>query len=349
MSWTERWTTLSMPGSVWTDKDWYTDHGVPKGATVFVMFWNYNTAYGDGLSMRPNGGSMTNRYCRVDESQGTDNHDYDIMWCETDANGINEWRESGAGAIGGYLYGYLENVSHTCKQDQWFPSATSWTDKTLPATPGNSVAGLQCQNASSGIIYNVGVRANGSSENRQLSLDPYDYYNHGYVSWAQSDSSSIIEHYANNITYCFYKYLGYFSGCVYSEDWNSADPTVDNTWQDLWLGTIVPQTGVLVSFILMNMDTAMHWAGLRENGSSLDRRMAIRDYDHGSRFGTGALCKAGTDPNRIVEVYSSDRYETEFWYSGYFEFGWGHKIMGVTPGKVMGVSSSSIKKIQGVS
>ncbi len=214
------------------------------------------------------------------------------------------------------------NAQYTEKFNSWSATSTAtWQTKSLSgapfSVPANAVVEIAVRNANTTTARYGGVRAVGSSLERRLNMDPADGGGYDvFVMHVQADSSSQIQHYAQNTTDVTFVLVGYWACGTYVEKWDSFTGT--SSWSDEDLDTYGVSAGNVAEIVMTNDHaTGAYLAGVRTNGSSLSRRRTIQPAD----FGVDAmsmLVKADNSASATIETYAGSTTHIVFYLAGYW-------------------------------
>jgi len=235
--------------SAWIDVD--VSGSVPANATGVVLhIVNTHPASGEYVGVRKNGST---------DDRHSDFTPAAHFWAAigVDANRVFEAYVQSTTSIDIYLVGYtMSGVTFkTNADDKSLGTTGSWQDIDCSTEAPNAIGLIFEGYATSG--YNVGLRKNGSTDNRTGT-------NYRRL-WAiiGCDASHICEGYISNTAYDFFL-VGYITdGATFNT--NATDVSLGSTgsWQDL---TALP-SGANMGFIEAHSTSADDY-GLRKNGSS---------------------------------------------------------------------------------
>jgi len=239
--------------SAWTDVD--VSAYVPSGATGVILHCvnTYTTQYDFGL--RKNG-STDNRINELRQSSH--------CWAAigVDANRVFEAYVENTTYIDIYLVGYtMSGVTFfTNAYDKSLSSTGAWTDITCN-TEAPSAIGLIFEVGITTTDYNMGLRKNGSTDNRTAITR--NHYTFGVI--IGCDTSRICEGYVSNTAFKFYL-VGYITdGATFNT--NATDISLSSTGS--WLDLAALPANANMGFIEVNDATSGGYNyGLRKNGSS---------------------------------------------------------------------------------
>jgi hypothetical protein len=215
----------------------------------------------------------------------------------------------------------LYPVVYTERFDTWSASsADTWQEKDLSAygVPPNAVCEIVIQNSDVDDERYGGVRATGSSIDRRAYIcEAEDGGQNIMVMHVQADSESKIEHYADSTTYNTFILVGYWTGATYIEKWQSFTAGASGSWQDRDLSGYGVGANQIVEIVMTNDDTSNERsAGVRQNGSSLERRVTIQEAEDGGVCTATMMVNA--DASSIIEAYAQDNSDIDFYLAGYW-------------------------------
>ena len=226
--------------STWTDKDLYTDYGVPKGSVAEIFVANADTSAQRNVGVRADGSSL-DRYILIHESEGGGQDGF-TMCVKTDANtGKIECYNTGTTGHF-YLLGYFDsNIDYVERMDSLVAaSADAWEDEIL-LTPANAVVEVLVENDAGGSERYGGARANPSSLDRRVLIHEAEGGGLTGGRWSvQSDASSTIEIYEDSTGDIKFALVGYWIVENYELDlevqWTIADYDEANEWLCIYCG-----------------------------------------------------------------------------------------------------------------
>jgi len=216
----------------------------------------------------------------------------------------------------------LANAQYTEKLEAWSAtSAATWQTKSLSgapfSVPANAVVEIAIRNTNTSNSRFGGVRAVGSALERRFDL--HEAAGGGVDSvtmHVQTDSGSQIEHYAETTTDVDFVLIGYWACGTYVERFDLFNST--STWTDLDLNSYGVAAGGVAEVVMVNEHpTQFYSAGVRTNGSSLERRVNI----HSSIDGFDAvsmIVKADNSASATIEAYAGHSGQLDFRLVGYW-------------------------------
>ena len=278
-------------------------------------------------------------------------------YCKTNPDGIIEILTGDPNNTDIALIGYLTGCSYTeitptsllvISDGTWRTVGDSaWADRVVDILIGNVNYTAERE---------VGVRATGSALQRTFLLTEREAAGTSYAGsiLVQADGSGNFEGFkdagaggGNIITV-----MGYFSLNVsFTEAHTDEVAGTDTSWGN---ETVTPPADSLAYYVLTNSyGIDEQWVGIRQNGSSINRRFNIHEAEAGGLSGFGDL--VNVDGSQIIENYIENGAYCDLWYEGYLTLGpfvgWTHKFLGVPNAniaKIMGVAKANINKVLGV-
>jgi len=240
--------------SAWTDVD--VSAYVPAGATGVILHCvNTHASNNYALGLRKNGST---------DARTTSITSNAHCWAAigVDANRIFEAYIGNTTYIDIYLVGYTVSgvTFFTNAYDKSKTTLTTWEDIDC-STEAPSAIGLIFEVKGSTAAYAMGLRTNGSTDNRTASTLYHDTF--GVI--IGCDASQICEGYIENVAVDFFL-VGYITdGCTFNTNATDVSLATTATWLDL---TALPATANM-GFIEVTSGGAYNY-GLRKNGSAED-------------------------------------------------------------------------------
>ncbi len=242
-------------------------------------------------------------------------------------------------------------LSHTPVAASVFAASASaqWVEYDLytnKSVPKGAVCLIIIRNNNQGATRNGGVREKGSSIDRKMPYGIHESEGGGYSTaemLVQTDATDgKIEVYAQDNTDVDFVLIGYLEGCSFTEtfDFLGATPHV---WTDLDLSSYgVPANAVVQLLLSVRSSSSWHYVGIRENGSSVIRTIAL-DEAEGAIIGSSTLSMlAKADGSSIIEWRGGTSMVNDFHYL----LGWFSSNIDFTEDRTQVTFSSS--KIDGV-
>jgi hypothetical protein len=229
------------------------------------------------------------------------------------ATEITELFTAGGGGGGGVTYVEMY-------QSWAATSANTWQSKDLSTygVPANAVVEVAMENTHTSREREVGVRANGSSINRNFDLHEAEGGGvDAVVVHVQADNNSRIEHLAENTSNITFRLLGYWTGAAYAEKQGLFTAGANNSWRTVSLAPFGVTPGQVVELVIQNTNGSSEYlAGARKPGSSLSRRVDIHEAESGGKDFMSLFVEAGSDAGASVEVYAENDGAIEFKVAG---------------------------------
>ncbi|MFL5327544.1 MAG: DUF4347 domain-containing protein [Gemmataceae bacterium] len=214
-------------------------------------------------------------------------------------------------------------LGHVSQFNTWSPTvAGSWQTTDLNAAfgvPANAVVEIAISNSDSGTAQTGGVRAVGSSLNRSFLINKEQAGQESVELLVQADSSGQIQTFASDTTQISFKLLGYWTNGAYVETSGSFTATAANAWQSHGLSAYGVGANQVAEIVITNNSNNSPQAGVRTEGSSLNRIVDLRNLDGGSGPGTMTmLVKTGNTGAANIEAYSEQTANVTFNVVGYW-------------------------------
>ena len=272
----------------------------------------------------------------VREKGSTDNRIYNVgnTWSAVGLDGDGVFQAYvGTGSQDVYLTGYTASGWHFKTNDVNISlgATLAWTDIDVTAnTSADTVAVLvEAINTHAANVYQVGLRKNGSADNRTGSMGNDEHY------WAMCgvDGDEILEGYIGSTTVDFYL-SAYYDGSNLVMQTNATDKSlgVIAAWTDIDCSAQVPAGTTHVFFEIADSVGAIY--GFRCNG--------VTATSTGAALHNGAI--APVDSNRVCEGYISN-LAVDFYLMGYVTSDAGAPIVFAKSVTATGVSSGERKVI----
>ncbi|MBI3833279.1 MAG: hypothetical protein HY287_03000 [Planctomycetes bacterium] len=203
-------------------------------------------------------------------------------------------------------------------------STATWETKSLSGSPfsvpASAVVEIAIRNAKTSNSRYGGARAVGSSLERRLQINQatgggVDVL----VMHVQTDSSSQIQHYAENTTDVDFVLLGYWKCGTYVEGFDSFTIANNTTWTDTNLCSYGVGQGHIAEIVMTNSDTGNESeAGVRTNGSALSRKLNIHQASGGGVDTATMFVEADTSTGSTIEAYAQDKTKVTFYHVGHW-------------------------------
>jgi hypothetical protein len=200
----------------------------------------------------------------------------------------------------------------------------TWETQDLSSAPFNvpadAVVEIGVRNAQFNSPYSGGVRAVGSLLDRRILLQEAEPNGTDIVVMTvQADSSSRIEHYAENTAQIDFVLLGYWDCGTYVQTFQSFNAGADASWQSHDLNAYGVGQEQVVEILMVNGSTANEReAGVRRKGSSLERRLDLHEAEGGGEDTVTLHVQADATANATVELYAEDDLDIGFYLLGYW-------------------------------
>jgi hypothetical protein len=194
---------------------------------------------------------------------------------------------------------------------------------TAKGVPKGAVAEIILSNATAGTENTLGVRTDGSGEHRYVSLHEAEGggQTHCRMFVTVHATTGLIECYHSDVSDADYFYLvGYWGNVTFTEGYPYDNySSFDALWTDIssWIPTTVADRVHHILAVTFNTETAAGGeAGVRANGSSLERKLKLHEAEAGGVNVLDFLVKA--DGSGIFKSYSTDNAYIRFYVIGYF-------------------------------
>ncbi|KKS89720.1 MAG: hypothetical protein UV65_C0029G0007 [Parcubacteria group bacterium GW2011_GWF2_43_11] len=333
-TYTELFQTLAAPGSdvTWTDSN-LSGYGVGANDIAEIVLANGATAAQNLFGARTNGSSVF-RATALPEAENTGRATA-RMHVEADASSIIEiYHEDVSDTVYEFkLVGYWSAGDYTEDYSFACNARGAWTDMDLSVlgVPANAVVEMAVGNRYFNDEQVGGVRANGSSLTRSMDISEAEGANgtaadagngiNYMVMHAQTDANSIVECYAENPDTVDFEVLGYWScsaGNCYTERFDTLNAAGAAAWEDENLSSFGVGDGDVVEVLAENSAAAAaSYAGIRTDGSSLERRFDITEAEPGGdRLLTMNAVAVGA--NAVIDIYEEVIANTSFRLVGYW-------------------------------
>lgn len=304
--------------ATWTDYNLTANKGVPKDAIAEIVVSNKNADFARIGGVRTDGSGL-NRYIDNHEAERGGVTTANMFVKVDESTGLIECYSEIQGDVDFYLLGYFEGIDFTESFMNLGQPGLTWTAKDLSGSgvPASAVVQIMMGNNATGADYFAGVREVGSALERGFILDEAEAEGWTILSTVvKADASSMIEWKGGSATEVTMWLLGWFGSNVdFTEGFADYSPADDNTWTSKII-TESPADAIL-SFTMMHKDSgAETFCGLREEGSSLERKIQEHEAEGGGL--SGFHMSITVDGEKIVEVYCEDASEANFFYMGYF-------------------------------
>ena len=233
------------------------------------------------------------------------------------------WRIDEISADGGTTKGAVWTFTtdfYTEKfQDITVGAAGAWTDVDLTSYGilANQVVEIGLRNSSTSTARSAGVRTKGSSIDRRLTLRAA-----ATTGWdttvmqVKVDANKKIQAYAANTTDVHIILLGVWDNGDYTEKFQTLTIGTTGAWTDsAALSAYGVSANQIVEILAANTSTTAYVAGVRGNGSALDRKLTLRTSASSAR--ECLVMKAKADAGTLIEVWKGNTAVT-FTLLGYW-------------------------------
>jgi probable HAF family extracellular repeat protein len=201
--------------------------------------------------------------------------------------------------------------------DTWETQDLSGTPYNVPA---NAVVEVAVRNFNAALPRWGGVRAVGSSLERRRQLQKSEGTGHDtLVMHVQADASSQIQHYSDDTGDVDFALLGYWACGTYVELFDTFTAGASGSWQDQDLCSYGVRPSFAAEIVMTNDDADNEVeAGVRTNGSSLERRLNLNEAEDGGVDTATMFVEADTTANATIEVYAGSDADVDFYLVGYW-------------------------------
>jgi hypothetical protein len=301
-----------------------TSYGIPSNSVVEIILLN-NIPVGTAQVGIREVGSSLNRQIEINEAE---DGGFTANRFLSNVNGsgfVEFWRDNVDSYVGRFV-GYWENVNFT---EQWETyQVTNAEDNMWHETDGTELSLvadkthlITITNDDAGTEYLGGVRNTTSTINRYVDIMESEGGGNQTTSmYVAVDSNAKIDVYSEQFNDIWFINQGYFNVMLFRELWWWTPALSDNdSWRTEGLTTLIPINGTIVDFISKNRDAGQENSiGVRINGSSLERRINIREAESGGVSSYGM--SVGTDENGFIEIYQPnfDVSNPRYYLTGYF-------------------------------
>lgn len=308
---------------VWVEYDLYTNNAVPKGAVAEIVIRNSMETIEQEGGVREKGSSLE-RKVDLHEAEGG-GYTTATMFVQTDAtDGKIEVYAEFKINVDFVLMGYYEGCDFTEKFSAMGNTPVIWTDLDLSGegVPANAVVQMMMRNSDDDDTAFMGVRADGSGLERGVVLDEAEGFGWATLSFiVKANAGSVIEWkgvWLGLGTARGYL-LGWFGPNVdFNEGWNQYTFTGskdDGVWQSKTISEA--DASSITAWAMVHQDSGIEiYCGLREEGSTLERRILEHEAEGGG--GTGFQASVILDESKKCQIYCGDASESLFYYTGFF-------------------------------
>lgn len=203
-------------------------------------------------------------------------------------------------------------------------SADTWQTQDLSGAPynvpANAVVEVAIRNDSITAELWGGVRAVGSGLERRRLLQEAE--GGGYdllVMHVQTNASSEIQHYSDVTSNVDFVLLGYWDCGTYVEAFDTFTAGASASWQDRDLCSYGVRPGHVAEIVMTNDNAiAEREAGVRTNGSGLQRTVTLHEAEDGGVDTSTMFVEADTTLNATIELYAQVDADVDFYLVGYW-------------------------------
>ncbi|MHB9071277.1 MAG: FG-GAP repeat domain-containing protein [Sedimentisphaerales bacterium] len=269
-------------------------------------------------------GSQWNIKATVENGAGSESFTNLITLSSSDINGLTKvgFIRTGDGGGNGVFdsLAVVKNKCYTEKfQDITIGTAGAWTDIDLSSygVDANQVVEIGIRNSSTSTARDAGVRTNGSSLARKMVLHAVTTAGWDMTTMmVKTDANKKIEAYAASTSDVHFYLVGIWNGGDYTERYQTLTVGTTGSWADS-ADLSIYGVGIndVIEVMASNMSTTAYVAGIRTNGSSLERKLTL----HASTA-IAAEClvmQARADANKKIEVWK-DNSSVTFTLLGYW-------------------------------
>ncbi len=230
----------------------------------------------------------------------------------------------------GPVTGSATSVTHlkgcyTATFEAWTASsADTWQTQDLSGPPynvrANAVVEVAIMNGNTSNPRWGGVRAVGSSLDRRVQLQEAEGGGEDVlVMHVQANASSQIQHYSDLTTDVDFVLLGIWTCGTYVELFDTFTAGASTSWQDRDLCSYGVGPEHVAEIIMTNGDIGNEWeAGVRTNGSSLERRLDLHEAENGGVDTATMFVKTDATAGATIELYAQSDTNVDFYLAGYW-------------------------------
>jgi len=209
----------------------------------------------------------------------------------------------------------------------FLPVGAGWQNYdiyTLLGVPKGAIAEIIIHSVNNAANRIVGVRTDGSALNRTINLHEAEGGGATHVNMLVKvhATTGLIETYCDSTTGITFYLTGYWTGVDFTEMASTFVPTGTATWQDKNLQSAfeVPKGRVCQIHVYHNTQDAAKIAGVRTDGSTLERKMSIHEAEGTVTATNGYDTYVKTSvADGIIETYGTDIFSVYFLLLGYFD------------------------------
>jgi hypothetical protein len=323
-------TALSETG--WNNGTWTLDvdaGSAPAGSVAEFILVNFNQANYETVGVR-NTSSTQFRSSALNEAEGGGVTTVRML-TQVDGSGNIDVLSSWTPETAHYLVGYWTGISFieddegpyqvTSEQDDaWYEVQTG-----LRIQP-NRTHLIMIGNDDRGIEYLGGVRNTSSTINRYFDIMEAETNGEQFLTmFVRGDSNGYIDVYSEQYNDISFWNLGSFNTSIdFKEDFKIFYSVQNNVWlerNETLDFTPFPIDSYLDIICFNLIPTAQYYAGVREAGSSVERKFELKEPESGGYSGYGMTVKSN-DTGFIGYLAQGDGsiiWRTAYYYAGYFE------------------------------
>lgn len=192
-------------------------------------------------------------------------------------------------------------------QDITMAAAGTWTDVDLSSygVSANQVVEIGIRNSSTTNARDAGVRTNGSGIDRKITLHAATTAGWDMTTMqVKTDANAKIEAYAANTTDVHIILIGVWNRGNYIEKFQTLTIGTTGSWQDVNLSAYGVAANQVAEVMASKKSTSTYIAGIRENGSSLERKITL----HASTASAAdcLVMQAKADANSKIEIWKGN-------------------------------------------
>jgi len=243
----------------------------------------------------------------------------DVLWQATRSGSLDQY--FGPPQVSAAAGSYTETNALRCS------SRNAWADMDLSGiVPANAVVEMGMANRYIANELVAGIRANGSSLTRSIDLREAESAGVAFGSWmtmhVQADENAVVECFAENPDSIEFRVLGYWAcseGGCYTERFDTLNAASAATWEDENLSSYNVSAGDVVEVLAENSQAGFaRYAGIRTDGSSLERRFDLNEAEAGGDS-VVTMNAVAVGANATIEIYEEVTADTSFRLLGYWD------------------------------
>jgi hypothetical protein len=252
--------------------------------------------------------------------------DFVTMTVQVDPNCEIETYADNTDRIRFVLLGYWNGGKYIEKMETFTVPSYNWNEKELVSygIADGDIVEILIANMSDYIERQAGVRKLGSSLDREVYLHECEGPGSGadYMTMLveASDSNAVIEVFAGVAVDMSYTLLGYWQvapGKYVELMTDIGIPSSTSTWEEKDLSSYgVPSNAYCEVLLCNDVDGQETYLGVRENGSTVDRKLEFHEAEDGHY--DIAMMPVKIDSDKKIEWYSGSG-DVKFYLTGYWE------------------------------